>query len=727
MVANIESPPSERDSPAAASTDAASLMASYPPDESPLVARALDLIGAAHQDDSRGANDAIAVAGVLRELGLDHECIAAAIVHSALEAGSVQSDSIRREFGDRVARLVDGVTRMDAMHTARTTAKVRDPKQLERLKNLLLAMVEDVRVVLIKLAECLVTMRRLRELPEDRRKSMARASLDVYAPLASRLGIRHFKWELEDLAFRGLEAETYMTIARDLDSRRADRERYIDKVVSTLSGELERVGVNAEVSGRPKHIYSIWRKMCEKELSFDQVFDLRAVRVLVDDVAACYSALGVVHGLWTHVPREFDDYITNPKANRYQSLHTAVIGPSGKTVEVQIRSRDMHVHAEYGVAAHWRYKEGQAGSESDLQAKVAWLRQVLEWKDYGEGPGDILDQLNTELLGDRVYVVTPRGQILDLPKGATPLDFAYQIHTDVGHRCRGAKVNGRMVPLTHVLESGDQVEILTTRNASPSRDWLNPNLGYLATGRARAKARHWFRQLDYDKNLGDGQEIFARELKRLGVADPDRSKLTSRFNYKRFDDLLAGLGRGDVSSVQLANALQEALPARPDLPVTRPAHRPATPRGGAVQIHGVGNLLTQIANCCKPVPPEPIVGFITKGRGVSIHRRDCSNVMRLSMEDQARVIDVSWGQSDKETYPVAIQVIAYDRHGLLRDVTAVVANEHVNVAALTTQDVDRDQLARVDLTVEVADLAELGRVMDRLTQLSNVVEVRRAG
>ncbi len=704
-------------------TEGPAFLRDFPSDQSAIIEEALEGCEAETLEHAR------AVAEVLHELNLDHESVTAAILHIRQQMSARPPENIRQQFGPSVARLVNGLGKMDAIDEYRhaATSPGKDRKQMDRIKNLLLAMVEDVRVVLMKLAEFLVRMRRMRALAADVRTDMAHASLDVYAPLASRLGVRHFKWELEDLALRELEPETYRQIASQLQSRRGERERFIEKVVATLSEALADAGIDARISGRPKHIYSIWKKMRDKQLSFDQVFDLRAVRVLVDEVGDCYSALGVVHGLWTHIPKEFDDYITNPKPNRYQSLHTAVIGPEGKTLEVQIRTHEMHAHAEYGVAAHWRYKAGGGQREADLEAKVDWLRQVLEWKEHGGDGEDLLDQLDTELLGDRVYVVTPRGQIHDLPAGATPLDFAYQVHTDVGHRCRGAKVNGAMVPLTHALQSGDQVEILTTRNATPSRDWLNPNLGYLKTARARAKVRHWFRQQNYDENLADGLEIFQRELKRFGISEPDRACLAARYNYKRFDDLLAGIGRGDVTPGQLAAALQDELPEKPLAPLPRPRRPVAPRREGEVRISGVGNLLTQIAGCCKPVPPEPIVGFITQGRGVSIHRSDCANVLRLGSAERARVMEVDWDTTGRDTYPVNVQLAAYDRPGLLRDITTVVANEKVNVAALTSDVDGREQMAHVRLTVEVTDLAELSRVMDRLSHLANVVEVRRSG
>ncbi len=701
--------------------------------EAEVIQRAFALAESAHRGQKRASGEPyighpVAVAAILHDLKLDHETIAAALLHDVVEDTDIGLERIREDFGPSVASLVGGVTKMDAIdeYTETVLGTSDERRQVDRLKKLLLAIANDVRVVLIKLADRLHNMRTLHHLPEASRRRIARETLDIYAPLASRLGIGQFKWEMEDLAFREIEPQSYTALDRRLHERRIDTERYVQRVVADLNRKLTEDDIRAEVRGRAKHLYGIWRKMKEKNLSFDQVFDIRAVRILVNDVADCYSALGIVHTLWNHVPKEFDDYIANPKSNRYQSLHTAVIGPEGKTLEVQIRTHEMHAHAEYGVAAHWRYKEGAKQARDDVEAKVTWLRQILEVKDESEGPRDFLDRFNAELLNDRVYAVTPRGEVLDLPAGATPLDFAYQIHTDVGHRTRGAKVNGVMVPLTTTLKSGDQVEILTTRNATPSRDWLSLHLNYLKTPRARAKVRHWFKQQDYEKNLTAGQEVFQRELRRLGISNPDRGRLLSKFNYKSFEDLLAAIGHGDVSGAQLASALQHALPQRVPIPTPEPVRRSKKKRADAgVQIHGVGNLLTQFAKCCRPVPNDAIVGFITRGRGVTIHRSDCTNMLRLDAERRRRLIDVKWTATDTKTYPVDVQINAYDRQGLLRDVTTILAAESVNVVSLDTRTRSEDQSAEIKMTVEVSDLSHLSRILDRISQLPNVIEARR--
>ena len=667
---------------------------------------------------------------ILAELGLDADTLTAGLLLPAVEGEGFTSADIAENLSPTVAGLVGGAERMGTLGEYRygaSTDERTDATQIERARKLLIALAEDARVLLIRLAERLALMRRLRSRPEKQRADIAGECLEVYAPLAGRLGIRHFKSELEDLAFRELDAPTYINIARRLDERRVDRERYVAKVTRELARALRAQGIAAEVSGRPKHIYSIWRKMKAKGSSFDEVFDLRALRVLVDDVAACYTALGVVHSRWRHIPREFDDYIATPKPNRYQSLHTALIGPEGKTLEVQIRTPEMHEHAEFGVAAHWRYKEGAAGRDRDLDARIEWLKHVLDEPESAAGGADFLDQLRSELFSYRVYAMTPRGKILDLPAGATALDFAYQIHTDVGHRCRGAKINGAMVPLTRPLESGDRVEILTARNGTPSRDWLNQHLGYLKTSRARSKVRQWFRLQDHDRNLSAGQEVVNRELRRLGIAQADRDALLRRFNYPRFEDLLAAIGGGDVTSGQLISALQLQLPRPAETEPVPSASVPTRPRrGGDVSISGVGDLLTNLAQCCKPIPPEPIAGFITRGRGVSIHRQDCANLLRLAGEDTSRIIDVEWEDSSVATYPVELYIDARDRKGLLRDITALIANDKVNVESLHSR-LEAERNVVIEMRVEVADLAQLSRLIDRVGRVPNVREVRRTG
>ncbi len=704
-----------------------SLLGPLEEDGRALVARAHEQAGvlAEQLGEHHVADLGLARAGILARLGLDAESLAAAVLRPAVHAaGSSIIDDIDVPAG--VSRLLIGVGRMDSMSDLLGPGLAgRSAGQTDQLRNLLVAMVEDVRVVLVKLAEELDRARHLRELPEDERESAARTALDIYAPLASRLGVRPVKWELEDLSFRVLEPEVYSDLARKLDERRVDREGYIERVLAQLDEELRAHDIVAGISGRPKHIHSIWRKMQAKGLGFEDVFDLRALRVLVDTVAECYSALGVVHTLWPHVPREFDDYITNPKANRYQSLHTAVIGPDGKTLEVQIRTHEMHRHAEYGVAAHWRYKEGGPRHDPELEARISWLRQLLEPGENAPG-AELVEGLSAELLSDRVYVVTPRGDIVDLQAGATPLDFAYHVHTDVGHRCRGAKVNGTIVPLTRALRSGDRVEVLTTNTPRPSRDWLNPHLGYLATARARAKVRHWLKSQDYAQHLADGQEAFAREVRRLGVDKPDREALTARFNFTRFDDLLAAIGRGEVSTAQVASALAPAPAAREPAEGTERQRRRRRPPG-SVAVSGAGSLMTQLARCCRPVPPEPIVGFITRGRGVSVHRAGCPNALRLQGEEPERMMEIRWESSPTDSYRVELALLAYDRPGLLKDISATVSNESLEVVALNLAVDEREGTAKVSMKVDVPDTERLGRLLDKLGQLPNVFEVRRSG
>jgi GTP pyrophosphokinase len=705
--------------------------------EMELIRRAVALAARAHDRQKRASGEpylvhAIAVADILARLNMDYESIAAALLHDVVEDTEVTLADVEAECGATVAHLVDGVTKMRVIGDYKQGQEGGRHEQFraESLRKLLLAMAEDVRVVLIKLADRLHNMRTLDHLPEFKRRRIARETLDIYAPLANRLGIWQIKWELEDLAFRHLEPTTYKEIAHFLDERRVDRQRYIDAVIGILERELGDVGVKADIKGRPKHIYSIWKKMTRKGLGFHELFDVRAVRILVDTVADCYHALGIVHTLWRHIPKEFDDYIATPKENLYQSIHTAVVGPQGKTLEVQIRTHEMDRHAELGVAAHWRYKEGTKG-DRQFEQKIAWLRQLLDWKEEESNAGDFIDRFKSEVFQDRVYVLTPQGEVVDLPQGATPVDFAYHIHTEVGNRCRGAKVDGRMVPLTYELKSGEQVEILTTRHGGPSRDWLNPQLGYLKTSRAYSKARHWFKQQDQQQNLADGRVALDRELRRLGVESLALDKLASHFGLSQVDEFLTAIGRGDINASQIAGAVHRILrppePSVEDEPTTLTRRQRPRPPGGSedIRICGVGNLLTNLARCCKPAPGDHIVGFITQGRGVTIHRGDCRNILKLDGDKRARLIEVEWGRSAASTYPVDVEIEAIDRQGLLRDVTSVLANEKINVLTVNTQTDPRDHSARMQLTVEVADTDQLSRILGRISQLPNVYEVHR--
>jgi GTP pyrophosphokinase len=708
------------------------LAAGRPEPEREILRRAVALASRAHAGQRRASGEpyvqhSLAVARILADLGLDHETLAAAILHDVVEDGGIALDDLKSEFGASIAGLVDGVTRMKVIQEfqGEPAGSRHEHAQAESLRKMLLAMAEDVRVVFIKLADRLHNMRTLAALPEEKQRRIARETMDIFAPLANRLGIWQMKWELEDLAFRYLEPATYRQTADFIAERREDRETYIAGFVEALSRELSRSGIRAEITGRPKHIYSIWRKMQHKARYFEQIYDVRAVRVLVDGIRDCYAALGVVHTLWQHIPGEFDDYIATPKENHYRSIHTAVIGPQGKTVEVQIRTHEMHQQSELGVAAHWRYKEGRLGDKS-YDSKIAWLRSLLEWKDEVASAGDFVDQFKSEVFSERVYVFTPKGKIVDLPAGSTPLDFAYHIHTNVGHRCRGARVNGQMVPLTHALATGDRVEVLTVKEGGPSRDWLSPHLGYLHTSKARSRVNHWFREQNYEASVSAGRAVLEREFHRLGISDVKFEKLAQRFEFQKVDDFLEATGRGDIKPAQLMNALQEMLGqnfrAPPPAITPRATGAPARPSG--VTIQGIGNLLTRMAKCCNPLPGDPIVGFITRGQGVTIHRQDCANALRHHDEHNERLIEVSWGAQDGAAYPVEVEVMAYDRAGLLRDITSLLANEKINVLGVRTL-TDRQQLAHMTFTLEIPDIETLSRVLALLDQIPNVVGVRR--
>ncbi|MCB0190882.1 MAG: GTP diphosphokinase [Anaerolineae bacterium] len=701
------------------------------------IRRACEVAQEAHHGQARASGEpyfqhSLSVANILAELRLDYETVSAALLHDVLEDTPVTYSELEEEFGTTVAKLVDGVTKMSQIQEYRGQSKKskKEQAQAESLRKMFLAMVDDVRVVLIKLADRTHNMRTLHHLPEEKRKRIARETLEIFAPLANRLGIWQIKWELEDLSFRYMEPELYKQIAHMVDERRINRERYINDVADTLKEELTKRGIKAEVTGRPKHIYSIWRKMRRKGVDFDQIHDVRAVRVTVGEIGDCYASLGIVHTLWRPIPGEFDDYIAAPKDNLYRSLHTAVIGPNGRTLEVQIRTYEMHQDAELGVAAHWRYKEG-AKSDPSFDKKINWLRSLMEWKEDVADAGEFIDQVKAEVFQDRVHVLTPDGDAIDLPYGATPIDFAYHIHTEVGHRCRGAKVNGRIVPLNYQMQNGDQVEILTAKRGGPSRDWVNPHLNYIKTSRARAKVRYWFKYQNFEKNLSDGRFILERELRRLGIPEVSFEKLAHAFKYDRVDDFLAAIGRNDVSIPQMVSVINSIIvAAEPDVKdewrslISLPT--PSKKMSTGIHVQGVGNLLTNLAQCCRPVPGDTeIVGYITRGRGVTIHRGDCPNILRLREKAPERLISVDWGSEEGATYPVDIQIEAFDRPGLLHDITSVVANERINLATVNVVTKKQESKANIFATLDIANLDQLSRVLAVIEQLPNVIEVRR--
>jgi GTP pyrophosphokinase len=672
-----------------------------------------------------GVGAAESTLAVLASLHVDEDVQLAGWLVPLLAAGTLPEDAAVGLCGAGAVQLAREHSRIGAsgIPSDWNPGQALKPEQAERLRKLLLALASDVRLVLVRLAVQLATMRELKDAPRDAQRRAALETREIYAPLANRLGIWQLKWELEDLAFRYSEPEQYKRIAGWLRVKRDERERYIEDVRRQLDHDLRAAGIAAEIAGRPKHIYSIWRKMQRKGVAFEQVMDVLAVRVIVGTVAECYAALGLVHGRWPYIHGEFDDYIANPKENNYRSLHTAVIGPGQLPLEVQIRTREMHEHAELGVAAHWLYKEGGKLATTE-QARVAWLRQLLEPAGGGDGAHGLFGGLNAELFEDRVYALSPKGEVVDLPKGATPLDFAYHVHTDLGHRCRGAKVNGRMVPLNHVLANGDSVEILAGKQPNPSRDWLVPALGYLASARNRAKVRGWFRKLDEGENREQGRLMLERELERLGVRAPPLPDILAELSLPNAEALYLNLGSGELSLAQVVGAMQRRMQTPRELPRAKP-RKSAGARSGLL-IDGVGDLMSTIARCCRPVPPEPIVGYVTLGRGVSIHRADCKNLLRLRDEHRERVLAVDWGRPGVDrTFPVAIKVLAYDRRGLVRDVSSVLADEKISIESMQTVTDARENTATIDVTVSVRDLDELSRLLARFAGLPNVLQARR--
>lgn len=666
------------------------------------------------------------MAGILTQLQADEDSLMAGLLVPLLEAGRLGPNLARETFGEQALKLANELELVDSASIPDdwTHGEHLPPQQAEGLRKLLLALASDVRLLLIRLALQLVRLRRIKSAPAARRRLAALETREIYAPLANRLGIWQLKWELEDLAFRYSQPEEYKRIAGWLQVKRTERERFIEEIKSILLAELKKAGVTAQVSGRPKHIYSIWRKMQRKSLAFEQVMDVLAVRIIVDSVADCYAALGAVHGRWPYIPGEFDDYITSPKENNYRSLHTAVIGPGKLPLEVQIRTMEMHEHAELGVAAHWQYKENRR-ADSSYQQKIIWLRRLLEPDSREEQGADLLDDLQTEVFEDRVYALSPRGEVVDLPRGATPLDFAYHVHTSLGHRCRGALVNGKMVSLDHKLVNGDTVEIIPAKHPSPSRDWIVPQLGYLASSRNRAKVRSWFRKQDKGENREQGRQMLERELDRLGVRAPPLPEILAELHLETAEALHLALGEGDITLAQVAGAVQRRMHEREP---RKPPRRRTTHSGKAkgIIIDGVGDLMSTIARCCRPVPPEPIAGYITLGRGVSIHRADCPSLLRMQGQQPKRVLAVDWGRSeDQRTFPAALDVMAFDRQGLVRDISAVLADEHISIESMKTVTNTAENTALMDITVTVHGLHELSRLLSRISSLPNVISVRR--
>jgi GTP pyrophosphokinase len=658
---------------------------------------------------------ALGLGANLAAIGLDAPGRAAGVLFAAPKhMGGM--DKLRERFGTEVAGLVEG---LEKLYQLRLATRSNPSEQNEVLRKMVLGMVEDVRVVLIRLASRTQTLRFFSKNPSDERSAYARETLDLYSPLANRLGVWQLKWELEDLSFRFLEPELYKRIAQMLDEKRLERQQYIAKTIAALQAELKAAGVKGEITGRPKHIYSIWNKMRTKALDFSEVYDVRAVRVIVPEVKDCYTALGVVHNLWQPIPKEFDDYISRPKGNLYQSLHTAVVGPASKTLEVQIRTEEMHRHAEYGVAAHWQYKEKGKSTKADsvFEQKIAWLRELLAWRD------EVADWSKTRQtrLDDTVYVLTPQGKVIDLPVGATALDFAYALHTDLGHRCRGAKLDGHMVTLDTPLASGQRVEIVAAKSGGPSRDWLNPERGFVKSQRARQKIRQWFNAKAHSETVAAGRAQLEKELRREGAMQANLEDLASKLGFKQPDDLFAAVARDEVNLRQLHTALRGTdVPAKPIAAPKR--KKPAAAKGG-VLIVGMDSLLTQLARCCKPVPPDPIRGFVTRGKGVSVHREDCASLKRLAEAHAERMIDADWGKGEG-TYTVDMAVTATDRRGLLRDIGDALAREKINVTAVRTQ--SRDDLAFMRFTFEVGNMVQLRGALAQVREVKGVIRVARA-
>lgn len=694
-----------------------------------------------HPQQSLLLGRGIEMVEILTSLSMDCDTLCAALLFPLANASVLNAEQIETHYGSSILSLVNGVLDMDAIRQLKAIQQESMASvQVDNVRRMLLAMVEDFRCVVIKLAERIAYLREMKDASEDERVLAAKESTNIYAPLANRLGIGQLKWELEDYCFRYLHPEEYKRIARLLHERRIDREQYIDTFVTQIDQRMGREGVRAEVYGRPKHIYSIWRKMQKKSLSFDELFDVRAVRIVAERLQDCYGALGIVHTLFRHLPDEFDDYVANPKPNGYQSIHTVVLGPQGKTVEVQIRTRQMHEDAELGVAAHWKYKEGSATpagrGSAGHEGRIAWLRKLIAWQEEMADSGEMLEEVRSQVFDDRVYVYTPKGDVIDLPAGSTPLDFAYHIHSDIGHRCIGAKISGRIVPFTYHLQMGDQVEVITQKQPNPSRDWLNPHLGYITTSRGRAKVHAWFRKQDRAKNIIAGKQILDNELNQLNISVKEaESYLLPRYNMGSMEEILAAIGGGDIRQNQMVNFLQNKLykpsaeeedqKALEQLTQKSATHSPQRQSSGRVVVEGVGNLMHHIARCCQPIPGDDITGFITQGRGISIHCADCEQLAELMAHMPERIVDAVWGENYSSGYSLVLRVVANDRSGLLRDITTILANEKVNVLGVASRSDTRKQLATIDMDIEIYNQQALGRVISRLNQIPDIIDAKR--
>ncbi|PVZ64925.1 GTP diphosphokinase [Pelagibaculum spongiae] len=674
----------------------------------------------------------MSVAEILNSMGMDHQSVAAGLIFHCVEEGGLSLEDVEDSLGRRIASLVRGVIQMDSMgelvrHEDQDHQRHR--VRVEHVRKMLLAMVQDVRVVLIKLAERLCYLRAVKHQNEHERKTTAREVKELYAPLANRLGVGQMKWEMEDLSFRYLETDEYKRIAKLLDQRRVDREQYIKHMIELLEQKMQPMKIEFEVMGRIKHIFSIWKKMQRKQSGFEDIYDVRAVRILVPEIEDCYLALGMVHADWNHIPEEFDDYVATPKPNGYRSIHTAINGPEGRVVEVQIRTFAMHQESELGVAAHWRYKEGSRfRGESAYEAKIAWLRQLLDWQAELGKESEQLEKIRNEVFADRVYVFTPNGDIIDLPAGSTPLDFAYHVHTELGHHCKGAKVNGQIVPLNYQLQTSDRIDIMRSKQPVLSRDWLRADSGYLCSSRARAKVHHWFKQQDKDIYIADGRTQLNKSLQQQGLDSCDMERLSLRFNYHTIDDMFAGIGAGDLKIGKVLNAAQDMVVIE-HAPEPLPLKKPSVNKGkGEVYVEGADNLLTKLAQCCKPVIGDPIVGFITQGRGITIHRRSCSNLTSVFESETERLVEVGWTEEQKNVlYPVDLIILADDRSGLLAEIMLMFVEDKINVTAVNTTSNRRQAEARMIITIEIRNGEILQRIINRLQAHPALISVSRRG